>query len=37
MNTKITIEVANPLTEEQKKLKIREIEEKIKILYGGAK
>lgn len=33
---KITVEVANPITKNQATEKIKEIEEKIKILYGGA-
>lgn len=32
---KITVEVANPLTKGQATEKIKEIEQKIKILYGG--
>lgn len=32
---KITVEVANPITKSQAAEKIKEIEQKIKILYGG--
>lgn len=35
MKTKITVEVANPISKEQAAKKIKEIEKKIKIIFCG--